>query len=99
MNNNNFQSNFDDLAPFNKNLDLNLVQDEPDFVMNSNGRLTEMKSLKTSNNVHDYLYSLSKKESEGYSDKYKQDQHRKTKEARKKNYRLDDYKKFTEDGE
>ena len=66
--------------------------------MNSNGRLTEMKSLKTTNNVHDYLYSLSKKENEGYVDKYKQDQHRKTNEAKKRGYKLDDYKKFTEDG-
>ena len=46
-NHNNFQSHFDDLTPLNTNLDLNLVKDEPDFVMNSNGRLTEMKSLKT----------------------------------------------------
>ena len=95
-----FDNNYDnDLTPLNTNLELNLItNDEPDYVVNSNGRLTEMKSVKTSNNIHDYLYSLSKKENEGYVEKYKDDQHRRTIEARKKKYQLNDYKKFTEDG-
>ena len=98
MNNDAFLSQFDDLTPLNTNLDLNLIKDEPDFVMNNNGRLTEMKALKGSNNVHDYLYSLSKRENEGYGEKYKVEQHRKITESKKKAYKIDEYKKFTEDG-
>ena len=87
MSNEKFINHFDDLAPLNTNLDLDLVQGEPDFVMNSRGRLTEIKSVKTTNNVHDYLYSLSKKENDGYVDKYKEEQHRKATDSKKRAYK------------